>query len=118
MEDDRHHWQEGILVHQIACSIMCIATSLDERHAVAGEENVLMEDDRHYWQESILVHEFAHSIMCIGMDQEQRCSIEAAYGEAKAAGLYQSHIYMMANADEYWAEATQSWFDATVRTGQ
>ena len=77
-----------------------------------------MEDDRHYWQESILVHEFAHSVMCIGMDQEQRRSIEAAYGEAKAAGLYQSHIYMMANADEYWAEATQAWFDATVRTGQ
>ena len=25
-------------------------------------------------------------------------------------------IYMMENADEYWAEGTQSWFDATVRT--
>ena len=77
-----------------------------------------MEDDRHYWQENILIHEFAHSIMCIGMDQEQRQSIEAAFEEAKAAKLYQSHIYMMANADEYWAEATQSWFDATVRTGE
>ena len=83
----------------------------------AGEENVLMEDDRHYWQENILIHEFSHSIMCIGMDEEQRKSIEAAYSDAKAAALYQSHIYMMANADEYWAEATQSWFDATVRTG-
>ena len=83
----------------------------------AGEENVLMEDDKHYWQENILIHEFAHSIMCIGMDQEQRQSIEAAREEAKAAKLYQSHIYMMANADEYWAEAAQSWFDATVRTG-
>lgn len=76
-----------------------------------------MEDDRHYWQENILIHEFSHSIMCIGMDHQQRQSVEAAYNEAKAAGLYQSHIYMMANADEYWAEATQSWFDATVRSG-
>jgi len=24
--------------------------------------------------------------------------------------------YMMENADEYWAEATQAWFGATVRT--
>ncbi len=76
-----------------------------------------MLNDKHYSQESILIHEFAHSVMCIGMDDEQRQSICGAYEEAKQSGLYQKHIYMMANADEYWAEATQSWFDATVRTG-
>ena len=76
-----------------------------------------MLDDKHYSQENILIHEFAHSVMCIGMDDEQRQSIRGAYEEAKQSGLYQKHIYMMANADEYWAEATQSWFDATVRTG-
>ena len=76
-----------------------------------------MLDDKHYSQENILIHEFAHSVMCIGMDDEQRQSICGAYEEAKQSGLYQKHIYMMANADEYWAEATQSWFDATVRTG-
>ncbi len=74
-------------------------------------------DDRHYSQENILIHEFAHSVMCIGMDDEQRQSICAAYDEAVQSGLYQRHIYMMANADEYWAEATQAWFDATVCTG-
>ena len=76
-----------------------------------------MLNDKHYSQENILMHEFAHSVMCIGMDDEQRQSICGAYTEAKQAGLYQQHIYMMENADEYWAEATQSWFDATVRTG-
>ena len=76
-----------------------------------------MLDNRHYSQENILIHEFAHSVMCIGMDDEQRQSICGAYEEAVQSRLYQPHIYMMANADEYWAEATQSWFDATVRTG-
>ena len=84
---------------------------------VIGEENLTMLDDRHYSQENILIHEFAHSVMCIGMDDEQRQSICGAYEEAVQSRLYQPHIYMMANADEYWAEATQSWFDATVRTG-
>ena len=77
-----------------------------------------MLDDRHYSQENILIHEFAHSVMCIGMDDEQRLSICAAFEEAQRSGSYQRHIYMMENADEYWAEATQSWFDATVRTGK
>ena len=27
-----------------------------------------------------------------------------------------SGIYMISNADEYWAEGCQSWFDATIRT--
>ena len=77
-----------------------------------------MLDDKHYSQENILIHEFAHSVMCIGMDDEQRHSICTAFEEAQHSGLYERHIYMMENADEYWAEATQSWFDATVRTGQ
>ena len=76
-----------------------------------------MLDDQYYRHESILIHEFAHSVMCIGSDNEQRESICNAYNEAKQGGLYQEDIYMMENADEYWAEATQSWFDATVRTG-
>ena len=77
-----------------------------------------MLDDKHYSSENILIHEFAHSVMCIGMDDEQRHSICTAFEEAQHSGLYQKHIYMMENADEYWAEATQSWFDATVRTGE
>ncbi|KAL3139134.1 hypothetical protein ABBQ32_005920 [Trebouxia sp. C0010 RCD-2024] len=81
-----------------------------------GEENVTMLNDKHYGQENILIHEFAHSVMCIGMDDEQRHSICAAFQEAQQSGSYRRHIYMMENADEYWAEATQSWFDATVRT--
>ena len=76
-----------------------------------------MLHDRHYGQENILIHEFAHSVMCIGMDSEQRQNICSAYQDAVQTKLYQGHIYMMQNADEYWAEATQSWFDATVRTG-
>ena len=47
----------------------------------------------------------------------------AGHRHACARGLYPPHAageegtpcYMATNADEYWAEGTQSWFDATMR---
>merc|ERR1712224_654174 len=75
-----------------------------------------MEDDKKYPKESILVHEFAHHIMNLGVSTAQRRRIQQAYEAARAKGLYKPDIYMMANADEYWAEGTQAFFDASVRT--
>lgn len=80
-----------------------------------GEENLLMENDRHYPSESILVHEFAHTVMAVGMNEDQRQAVISAYFNARSSQLYKPNIYMLANADEYWAEGTQSWFEATTR---
>ena len=83
----------------------------------AGEENLLMEEDQHYPSENILVHEFAHTVMAVGMNEDQRQAVISAYFNARSSQLYHSNVYMMANADEYWAEGAQAWFEATVRTG-
>ncbi|MCX6130848.1 MAG: hypothetical protein NTX25_17550 [Proteobacteria bacterium] len=40
---------------------------------------------------------------------------EAAYANALAKNLYNAEIYMMRNSQEYWAEATQSWYGKTMR---
>ena len=50
------------------------------------------------------------------MDETGRSLVRLCHAEAMRRGLYDSGCYMGSCADEYWAEATQSWFDATVRT--
>mmetsp|Transcript_3641 Transcript_3641/g.9336 ORF Transcript_3641/g.9336 Transcript_3641/m.9336 type:complete len:408 (+) Transcript_3641:207-1430(+) len=81
-----------------------------------GEENCTMVDDTRYGSENVLVHEFGHAVMNIGMSPEERAAVVEAFEAARAGGLYEESCYMMANADEYWAEAVQSWFHATERT--
>ena len=82
-----------------------------------GEENLLsIENDPRYKEESILVHEFGHTVMNLGMDDLGRAMVRRCYDDAMARGLYAPGCYMGSCADEYWAEGTQSWFDATVRT--
>ena len=41
-----------------------------------------------------------------------------AYRAARQGGRYDASAYCMSNECEYWAEATQAWFDATVRQGE
>lgn len=81
-----------------------------------GEENITMINDRRYPYESILVHEFAHCVMNVGLaGQPTRKRIKAAYKAAMDKKLYNPSSYLASNEDEYWAEATQAWFEATVR---
>ena len=82
-----------------------------------GEENVLMlDDDPRYAEESILVHEFGHCVMNCGFDDGQRQNLAHLYRSALATGGHgNAHSYMMSNEEEYWAEMSQAWFDATVR---
>ncbi|GFH26612.1 VHL domain-containing protein [Haematococcus lacustris] len=80
-----------------------------------GEENLTMEDDKFYTSESILVHEFGHMVMNVGLSDAQLEEVNRLYEAAKLQGLYTRDIYAMENAEEYWAEGTQAWFDATVR---
>ena len=43
-------------------------------------------------------------------------AILQAYRQAHDSGAYDLSAYIMLNESEYWAEATQIWFNATVRT--
>lgn len=85
-----------------------------------GEENITMVADRRHPTESILVHEFAHTVMRIGLHgRPELRQIKRAYELAIKEGIYDEKYaksYILSNVDEYWAEASQAWFHATVRT--
>eukprot|EP00955_Chlamydomonas_euryale_P100593 365296-Chlamydomonas_euryale.AAC.1 len=66
--------------------------------------------------ENILIHELGHTVMNVGLDDTDRAAVVSAWEAACREGMYTPGIYMISNADEYWAEGCQSWFDATVRT--
>ncbi|GLC50836.1 hypothetical protein PLESTB_000437300 [Pleodorina starrii] len=80
-----------------------------------GEENLTMEEDKFYPSENILIHEFGHAVMNIGLTTEERAAIKQLYDKAYCSGLYDKASYIMENEEEYWAEGTQAWFDATLR---
>ncbi len=79
----------------------------------AAEENLLDLPGDPYKAENILIHEFAHAIHERGMvtvDPTFDSRLLAAYEHARVAGLW-ANTYAATNRMEYWAEATQSWFD-------
>lgn len=83
-----------------------------------GEENLVMQRDRHYPDENILVHEFGHSVMNLGLTKAQRKKIVQQFATAKMCAVYKPGCYMMKNAQEYWAEGVQAYFEATARRGE
>uniref|UniRef100_A0A383VWG0 von Hippel-Lindau disease tumour suppressor beta domain-containing protein n=1 Tax=Tetradesmus obliquus TaxID=3088 RepID=A0A383VWG0_TETOB len=83
--------------------------------ASCGEENLTMTGDNRYAGESILVHEFAHCVMNLGFSAEDTAAVHSLFEQAQHQKLYDPECYMMDNADEYFAEASQAWFGATVR---
>ncbi|MFI3187038.1 MAG: hypothetical protein QX198_13780 [Methylococcaceae bacterium] len=93
----------------------------EARPAVScGEENLLNLPGDPYRQENILIHEFAHAIHERGMssiDPTFDKRLAKAYENARTIGLW-SGTYAMQNRMEYWAEATQSWFDTNRKNDQ
>lgn len=83
-----------------------------DRYATCGEENLLGLRGDPYSAENILIHEFAHTIASNlrRVDAEWWQQLENLYAQAMAEGLW-SDTYAATNVQEYWAEATQSWFD-------
>ena len=78
-------------------------------------ENVLCLEGDVFTHEDILIHEIGHAVLSMAIeaqmgDTEFRSRLEAAYKSAIDAGLWR-HTYAATNADEYWAEGTQTWFD-------
>jgi hypothetical protein len=79
----------------------------------AAEENLLDLPGDPYAAENILIHEFAHTIHERGLvtiDPTFDARLSAAYAHARQKKLWEG-TYAAENRMEYWAEATQSWFD-------
>jgi hypothetical protein len=78
-----------------------------------GEENLLGLRGDPYATENILVHEFGHTLHQHGfarVDPTFQARLSAAFAHARESGRWE-RTYAATNVDEYWAEATQSWFD-------
>ncbi|GMH39560.1 hypothetical protein BSKO_07458 [Bryopsis sp. KO-2023] len=80
-----------------------------------GEENMLMEDDQSYPSENLLIHEMGHSVKTLGLSYEQKQRLTESYYRAYHGGTYDNSSYIMFDEEEYWAEGTQAWFEATIR---
>lgn len=81
-----------------------------------GEENLLQYQVDRYHGECILIHEFGHTILEMGIkyiDPSFVARVEQAYKNAIAAGKWKN-TYAGSNANEYWAEGVQDWFDANL----
>ncbi len=79
----------------------------------AAEENLLCFPGDPYPTENICIHEFAHAIHLTGLsalDPSFDVRLRAAYQSATNHGLWRN-TYAGSNPEEYWAEASQSWFD-------
>jgi hypothetical protein len=74
-----------------------------------GEENLLGLSGDMYDREKLCYHEFAHAVFNLGLAEEERKAIESLYSEAKAQGLWKG-AHAIANVEEYFAEASQSFF--------
>lgn len=88
------------------------ARGLGGNPTTCAEENLLGYPGTRYFGENILVHEFAHAIMDVAIrtaDPTLFADIQASYKEAMAKGLWKNH-YASTNANEYWAEGSQTWF--------
>ena len=88
------------------------ARGLGGNPTTCAEENLLGYPGTRYYGENIFVHEFSHAIMGVAIrtaDPALFAEIQAAYKDAMAGGLWKNH-YASTNANEYWAEGTQTWF--------
>jgi hypothetical protein len=80
----------------------------------AGEENLLCLPNGRYANESITIHEFAHAFLQDGielLDPGFRSRLSEAFVGAIGSGKW-ANTYAATNADEYWAEGVQDWFDS------
>ena len=77
-----------------------------------GEENLLKLSPDPYRGEDILTHEFAHSVYLIGIAPSERRAVQAAYAAARESKVWGEATYAASNVEEYFAEASQAFYDA------
>jgi hypothetical protein len=81
----------------------------------APEENLICSAADSYPGQSVLTHEVGHTVLDMAIaptDKSMKPRVEAAYRQALANPVY-AHTYAMTNADEYWAEGVQDYFNAS-----
>jgi len=96
------------------------ARGLGGRITSCGEENLFQLPGDRYRGESILVHEFGHTVKSHGLeriDKEFKAALKALYKAARDKGLWEK-TYAGQNADEYWAEAVQDYFDCNLQSAR
>lgn len=79
----------------------------------AAEENLLSFPGDPYPREIIAIHEFAHTVHEVGMaaaDPTFDARLQKVYKDAMAAGRWKG-TYAAVDHKEFWAEASQDWFD-------
>ncbi len=92
------------------------ARGLGGRICSCGEENLRNLPDDRYADENILIHEFAHTIHNYGLrrlDANFNAHLKSLYDDAMQNGLWKD-TYAATNAEEYWAEGVQSYFDCNA----
>jgi hypothetical protein len=89
-----------------------------------SERNVLKEPDDPFGRgtredgESVCVHELGHTIMNVGLSDVERDEIRERYQAVVSAGqlwtddAFGNPTFAFTNADEFWAEMTQTYFCA------
>lgn len=83
--------------------------------AAAPEENLLCSDEDTYPGQSVLTHELGHSVLDMAVlpdDPDFGDRLRRAFKTATTMPVYRD-TYAMTNADEYWAEGVQDFFDAS-----
>ncbi len=83
--------------------------------AAAPEENLLCTAKDTYPGQSVLTHELGHSVLDMAVvpdDPGFDNRVRAAFRAASQLDVYQN-TYAMTNADEYWAEGVQDFFDSS-----
>lgn len=83
---------------------------LDRPMTVVGEENLLNLPEDDEYNEDIFVHEFGHTVLNLTAPADLRAAVDACYISAKQQNLWDD-TYADDTIDEYWATATQAWFD-------
>jgi hypothetical protein len=68
-----------------------------------------------FWNDNVFVHEFGHAVKLVGAPDCVVTLINRAFNAAKNSGRYTRGIYMMTDAEEYFAIASQAWFGAIAR---
>lgn len=92
--------------------------TVDRPATSCAEENLLCDATDPYVGENILVHEFSHGMVNLGVafaDKTFVSRLKAAYDAAIAAGNWKN-TYAGSNADEYFAEGAQDYFDTNIES--
>ena len=74
-----------------------------------AEENLLKLPGDPFAAESVAHHEFAHAVMNLGFTEVDHGEWKAIFRAAADRRLFPG-AFAMSNADEYWAELSQSYF--------